>query len=191
MLMKLQLAACLALALFATAAGCKTKEAATPASHENTPENLQKLWQQVVSDMKAGKAESALDLVKTLMPDENAAREALVPNIDGALLASMMSHYGTLKAQMNPEKAGRGFKTERDQVTVHGATTEQIAEGAQAATEFPGGAQRVAKTILRPGLTFYEVELTEPGKDAGTKFHLLYWDGAQWRMLGAVWQATR
>ncbi len=34
--------------------------------------------------------------------------------------------------------------------------------------EFPGGAVELAKNLLRPGLTFCEVEFLEPGKDAGT-----------------------
>jgi hypothetical protein len=42
---------------------------------------------------------------------------------------------------------------------------------------------------LRPGVTFYEVEFLEPGKDAGMKYHLFYWDGKQWSMLGPVWRA--
>lgn len=185
--MKLALSLCLALALCA----CKTTAADGDWVHEDSPENLKKLWERVVALMKADKPGPALDLVKSLMPDEVAARKAVVPNVDGAALSAMLQHYQTLSAMMKPEKAGRSFKTERDQVQVHGATTEQIAEGAPEAAEFPGGARDAARSILRPGMTYYEVELTEPGKDAGTKFHLLYWDGAQWRMLGAVWQATR
>ena len=37
-------------------------------------------------------------------------------------------------------------------------------------------------------MTFYEVEFLEPGKDAGMKYHLFYWDGKQWSMLGPVWR---
>jgi hypothetical protein len=37
-------------------------------------------------------------------------------------------------------------------------------------------------------MTFYEVELLEPGKEYGMKYHLFFWDGKQWTMLGPVWR---
>jgi hypothetical protein len=55
--------------------------------------------------------------------------------------------------------------------------------------KFPGGAVKLAGQILRPGMTFYEVEFLEPGKDSGMKYHLFYWDGKQWTMLGPLWRA--
>ena len=57
--------------------------------------------------------------------------------------------------------------------------------------EFPGGAKRVAELALRPGMTFYEVEYLEPGKNTGMKYHLLYWDGKQWSMLGPAWRVLK
>lgn len=187
--MRLAIIICVALA--AVAPGCKTTPVDGDWVHENNPENLKKLWERVIALMKAGKPEPAIALIKSLMPDEAATRKALVPNVDGAALSAMLQSYEALGARMSPEQASRGFKTERNQVAVHAATTEQIAEGAPEAAEFPDGARLSAKSLLRPGMTFYEVELTEPGHESGTKFHLHYWDGAQWRMLGAVWQATR
>jgi len=79
----------------------------------------------------------------------------------------------------------------RTEVQVHGATTEEIAEYKQDSVpfkEFPGGAQKLAQSVLRPGTKFYEVEFLEPGKDAGMKYHLFFWDGASWRMLGPAWR---
>jgi hypothetical protein len=40
-------------------------------------------------------------------------------------------------------------------------------------------------------MTFYEVEFVPPGKDLGMKFHLFYWDGSQWTMLGPVWRVIK
>ena len=71
---------------------------------------------------------------------------------------------------------------------VHGATTDEIALGAP---EFPGGAVRLAGSLLRPGCRFYEVEVTEPDSSMGTKFHLFFWDGEAWRMIGPIWRAIR
>jgi hypothetical protein len=42
--------------------------------------------------------------------------------------------------------------------------------------------------MLRPRMTFYEVELVKPGETAGMVYHLFFWDGAQWTMLGPVWR---
>lgn len=80
----------------------------------------------------------------------------------------------------------------RTEIKVHASTVEDLIaykEGTPAFEEFPGGAKRLAETVLKPGQTFYEVEVTEPGKDSGTKFHMFFWDGGQWRMLGPAWRA--
>lgn len=77
----------------------------------------------------------------------------------------------------------------RTEILVHRATTEELAARSTevVTTEFPRGSQKLAE-MLRPGTTFYEVETVEPGTDRGTKFHMFYWDGAQWRMLGPAWR---
>ena len=82
----------------------------------------------------------------------------------------------------------------RTEIRVHPSTVEDLIaykEGTPAFDEFPGGAQKVAEKYLKGGTTFYEVEVTEPGKDAGTKYHMFFWDGAGWRMLGPAWRAFK
>lgn len=179
-------------ALFVIATGCsKGGGKGGGFEHKDNPDNLKKLWEQVVSSMTAGDAEKAMAVLTPLIPDEASVKKALKDDVDPAVVGKLLEQYKVMKERMKPEDAARGFKTERSKVWVHGATTEQIAKGDEAASEFPGGAKTAAETILRPGMTFYEVELTEPEKDIGTKFHLMYWDGSQWRMLGPVWRATR
>jgi hypothetical protein len=85
-------------------------------------------------------------------------------------------------------------KPEQTVVNVTGATTEEIAnygKGSAAYNEFSGGASGVAEKVLRPGMTFYEVKFLEPGKVAGMKYHLFYWDGGRWTMLGPIWRALK
>ncbi len=94
----------------------------------------------------------------------------------------------------------------RTAIHVHGATTEQLAVGTaadpgttgsvpieakEALGEFPRGARQIAAAALAPRTTFYEVEVTAPGKESGTKFHMFYWDGKRWRWLGPLWRAFR
>ena len=93
------------------------------------------------------------------------------------------------------EKAACVFApTGRTEIRVHASTVEDLAaykEGTPAFEEFPGGARKLAETVLKPGTTFYEVEVTEPGEQSGTKFHMFFWDGAQWRMMGPAWRVFR
>jgi hypothetical protein len=77
---------------------------------------------------------------------------------------------------------------------VHASTTAELAkyqEGSTAFNHFPGGAQEMARRYLRDGMTFYEVEFFEPGKDKGMKYHLFFWDGKQWSMLGPIWRVVK
>lgn len=187
----LRLAVYLVAALAFVAAGCKGGGDTGGFDHKNNPENLKQLWEQVVASMKAGDSKKAVALISALIPDEGSVGKALKDDVDPEVVKGLLAQYETMKSRMKPEDAARGFKPERSKVWVHAATTEEIARGQQAAVEFPGGAKEAAGSILRPGVTFYEVELTEPEKDIGTKFHLMYWDGDQWRMLGPVWRAAR
>jgi hypothetical protein len=86
---------------------------------------------------------------------------------------------------------GRVARPEQTVVKVHAATTEEIArheEGTVAFDQFPASARRLAEQILHPKMTFYEVQFLEPGEDRGMKYHLFYWDGKQWSMLGPMWR---
>src|SRR5687767_10246962 len=92
------------------------------------------------------------------------------------------------------ESVSKLAQPEQKQVRVYGATTEELIkyrEGTVAFKEFPAAAKRVAREMLRPGMTFYEVEYRAPGKDAGMKYHLVYWDGRQWSMLGPAWRVLK
>ena len=71
-----------------------------------------------------------------------------------------------------------------------GKPTEELATNAGSG-EFPGGARRVAKAILKPQTTYYEVEFVKPGHSAGMKYHLFFWDGSAWCMLGPVWRRMK
>lgn len=190
--LRLSVRPALALALALAVSGCNKSGGGTGGfEHKDEPDNLKQLWTQVVSSMKASEPEKAVAMLSALIPDEASVKKALKDDVDPEVTKKLLAMYEQMKKGMKPEDAARGFKAERSKVWVHGAKTEQIAKGDEVAKEFPGGAKSAAETILRPGVTFYEVELTEPEKDIGTKFHLMYWDGSQWRMLGPVWRALR
>src|SRR5262245_6950691 len=127
---------------------------------------------------------SAEALFVSLIPNEERARKALRDDLPPETLQKILDMYKRFgfPAEVNVNQLA---KPEQTTVMVHRATTEEIARGFP---EFPGGATKLAKEILRPGMTFYEVEFLEPGKDLGMKYHLFYWDGKQWTMLGPVWR---
>jgi len=163
----------------------------TPSSkQENKPESLQASFVtlhqtvHVKNDAKAAAAQ-----LQALMPDEARVKQALRDNVAPDALGRVLDMHKKLGPASEAD-AAKLARPEQKEVRVHGATTEEIVayrEGSVAYRAFPGGARRVAEQVLRPGMTFYEVEFLEPGKDAGIKYHLLYWDGTQWSMLGPVW----
>jgi hypothetical protein len=160
---------------------------------ENRPENLKALLETIHHLIYVKKdARSAAALLVSLFPNEERVRKALRDDPAPDALQKILDihkQFRLLATNIN-ELAGMDQKI----VKVHGATTEEIARNARDSVvfaEFPGGAIRMAGQILRPGMTFYEVEFLEPGKESGVKYHLFFWDGKQWSMLGPVWRALQ
>ena len=188
MMSKARIASLCALAL-ATAVGLPA--AAQGFKHENNPENLRALFSsihQTVYDRKDPK--QAAVLMQSVMPDEARVRKALRDDVDGTSLQRIVSIHKSMPPVSEREVA-KLATPEQKNIRVHGAKTEDIIENQQGSVawkEFPGGAKKAAEQVLRPGMTFYEVEFIESGKDAGVKYHLFYWDGKQWSMLGPIWR---
>jgi hypothetical protein len=156
---------------------------------EDTTENLRGLLDLVVKTSEAGDMKKAGAMVRALLPDENAMKKAFKDDVKPEILAKMNGNMVQVPTD-DAELAGaiRRGEPNRTEIRIHGATAEEIATGSTPASgEFPGGAQSVAGD-LRPGLRFYEVEFVEPGADMGMKYHLLFWDGSAWRMLGPAWR---
>jgi len=145
--------------------------------------------------IRDGDTKAALGMSKSLLCDEARLRKALKEDVDKEVLARIVEMHKGYAATPD-EKLALVFKVkpEQTEIQVHAAKVEEIAKyekGSVAFNEFPGGARDLAASVLRPGLAFYEVEFLEPGKDAGMKFHLFYWDGDRWAMLGAAWRALK
>lgn len=124
-------------------------------------------------------------------PGEGPAEEIFKDDVADAKLDGITAQYKEVPP--DDEKVACLFSPPgRTDIKVHASSVEDLVaykEGTPAFEEFPGGAKRLAETVLKPAQTFYEVEVTEPGKDSGTKFHMFFWDGAHWRMLGPAWRA--
>lgn len=129
-------------------------------------------------------------IVSGLLPTADALKKALRDDTPPDLADKVIGLFQEMPS--DDEKLACLFSPDgRTEIQVHASTTEEIAayaDGSVAFTEFPGGAKRLAETALRPQTVFYEVEAVEPGKDRGTKFHMFFWDGARWQMLGPAWR---
>jgi hypothetical protein len=164
-------------------------------AQSDSPDNLKGLLQAIVAANGSGDVKKAAALTRGLIPDKAALGKALKDDAPPALIESALG----MAASMPPDDAKvagliRPGEAARTEVQVHGATTEEIIayqQGGEAFKEFPGGAKRLAEQALRPGVKFYEVEFLEPGKEDGMKFHMFFWDGSRWRMLGPAWRGLK
>ncbi|MEM4405386.1 MAG: hypothetical protein QXR28_05960 [Nitrososphaerota archaeon] len=160
---------------------------------EQKPEDLKKLFEVIYLNLHVKKDHKlAASLFQSLIPDETRLKRALREGLSAEVRAQIVAYHKSMP--VNEENVAGLVRSGQSVVKLHAATTEEIAryeQGSVAYKEFPGGAKRVAEQILRKGVTFYEVEFLEPGKGAGVKYHLLYWDGEQWSMLGPVWRVLK
>lgn len=136
-------------------------------------------------DFKTGKS-----IVMSLLPQKEQLKKIFKDDVPDAKLDEITAQYKEVPP--DDEKVACLLSPPgRTDIKVHASSVEDLVaykEGTPAFEEFPGGAKRLAETVLKPAQTFYEVEVTEPGKDSGTKFHMFFWDGAHWRMLGPAWR---
>ena len=161
--------------------------------HENRPQNLKALFEAMHQAVHGKKdAKQAAALFQSLVPDEARVKKALKDSISVDAVKQIMDLHR--KFGVSEDAVRKLARAEQTEVQVHGSSTEDIVryrEGSVAYNEFPGGAKRVAEQWLRPKTTFYEVEYLVPGKDAGMKYHLVFWDGRQWTMLGPLWRLLK
>jgi hypothetical protein len=165
--------------------------------YENTPRNLQKLFETIVSANAKGDYATAAKLTKDLMPNSKRISKVIRKNVSPDLFQGYDKMYNQILTSTASDKKIASMLTrwpKSNQIYLYGATTEQIAsneKGSIVWKEFPGGAVKAAKTILKPKTWFYEIERVEPGKSKGFKYHLIFWDGQKWCMLGMVWKSLR
>ena len=161
--------------------------------YENKPENLKALFElvhQTVHVRKDNKAATAL--FAGMIPNEERAKVAFKDKIAPDVRSAIIDMHK--KLNFKEDGAPKVARPTQTVVKVHAAKTEEIIAyraGSVAHKEFPGGARRVAQSALKPGMTFYEVEYLEPGKEAGMKYHLIYWDGKRWSMMGPAWRVLK
>jgi hypothetical protein len=149
----------------------------------------------------------------SLIPDQDRLQQAFRADIPESVFQPILEAYEELKSGLEAIKSKQHnltfentpenlkalmtlfkddfAKPHQTEINVHRATGKEIvsnAPGSVAESEFPGGARDIAEKYLRADMPYYEVEFVEPGEEMGMKFHLFYWDGKQWSMLGPLWR---
>jgi len=177
--------------IFSVVAGINAAPSYTP---QNNPENLKAYFELIYQTLYDDKnPDKAAALFSSLIPDKARLQKALKDEVQPELIPKLLELYQRLGLP-NKGNIHELIQPDKTVVTVYGATTEELAaniEGSPAWQHFAGGARRVAAQALRPGMTFYQVKLLAPGQPLGMTFHLFYWDGRQWDMLGKIWQALK
>lgn len=180
-------------------AGTAAQSGATPKGVAPSPGNansLKTLFEKYHAALVTQDGPTAAQMVRDLLPDEARLQSAIGSGATPEIWAKIKAFHDQLPKTDDVALAKLlAAKPAQTMVKVHGATTEEIAqyaEGSVAFAEFPGATQDLAKAgILKPGVTFFEVEFLEPGANSGMKYHLFYWDGVSWSMLGPVWRAIK
>ena len=160
--------------------GKKDKGGGTPIAQKDGADGLKALFEAshaacTGKDFAKGKA-----LTLSVIPTKDQLKKLMKDDVPADQLGKLADQFKDLPP--SDEKAACVFYPGdgRTEIKVHPSSVEDLVaykEGTPAFEEFPGGAKKLAETVLKPGNTFYEVEVTEPGKDLGTKFHMFFWDG--------------
>jgi hypothetical protein len=172
--------------------------------YKNNKEGLKELMMDIKKAQDAADYEKAKVLIMSIIPNKNSIKKALKSDVDSKTIDAL-NEINTFIDKQKAKVSKKVFnellstklfkiKKEQDEILIHEATTEEIAEykkDSVAWKEFPGGAGRAAKQILKPKMKFYEVEYLKKGEKYGMKYHLFYWDGSGWKMLGKAWRGLK
>lgn len=144
---------------------------------------------------REGKVDRAAAMTKGLLPDLSRARLAFREAMPEPVKERLDEFYKKLTPSKKESLAKLlGLRESDTEVRVYSATTEELKEpprGSMADKQFPGGARRLAVQALRPNVLFFEIQCVSPGESRGIRYHLFFWDGERWTMLGPVWRALR
>ena len=172
-----------------------TRKRTQSVAQENTKANLLAVFTRLQAAITSSDTRAAAGITQSFFPDRARLGKALRDDAPAELTTKLLAMYERF-GKAPREKLARLLRARPGQteIQIPGATTEEIAANDRDSIvwrEFPGGAVQLAKKVLRPGVTFYEIETLEPGKKRGMKYHLFFWDGSQWTMLGPAWRAAR
>ncbi|MEZ6187079.1 MAG: hypothetical protein R3F62_18975 [Planctomycetota bacterium] len=158
-------------------------------------QQLEVLLKKLLSAVRAEKADTANEALRSLIPSKGAVEAALTKEgfaaLGGAIQASSKETFGS-----GPEQALKhlALSPELRKVDVFSATTEDLLSmetETTAAREFASGLRTVA-AHLKPGETFYCAHLyPRDAKDdprAGTRLQVFFFHEDRFVYLGPLWK---
>lgn len=173
--------------------GKNTAGGKPPVAQKDGAEGLKAFFEASHAACTAKDFAKGKQLVMSVIPGKDQLKKLFKEDAQGVDIDKLAEQFKELPP--SDEKAACVFAPEgRTEIKVYASSVEDLAaykEGTPAFEEFPGGARKLAEKVLKPGNTFYEVEVTEPGRDTGTKYHMFFWDGGQWRMMGPAWRVLK
>jgi hypothetical protein len=153
---------------------------------------LKRAMAELLGAIKDGNDTKIAELTAKVLPDTAEVAKGLGPGAEAEGRQKVEAFHARMPKDGPALARLFSAKPTQTEVQVHAATTEEMAAyeaGSAAFKEFPAAVKGLAaKGVFVPGKTYYEVEFLEPGNDAGMKYHLFYWDGSGWSMLGPVWR---
>ncbi|QIF04028.1 hypothetical protein [Roseimicrobium sp. ORNL1] len=153
---------------------------------------LKRAMSGLLSAIKDGNDTKIAELTAKVLPDATKVAKGLGPGAEVEGRQKVQAFHERMPKDGPALARLFSAKPTQTEVQVHAATTEEMAAyeaGSAAFKEFPAAVKGLAaKGVFVPGKTYYEVEFLEPGNEAGMKYHLFYWDGSGWSMLGPVWR---
>jgi hypothetical protein len=174
-------------AAVAPSAAAQDKDKPDPGANE-----LKKAMSGLLSAIKDGNDTKIAELTAKVLPDGAKVAKGLGPGAEVEGRQKVEAFHARMPKDGPALARLFSAKPTQTEVQVHAATTEEMAAyeaGSAAFKEFPAAVKALAaKGVFVPGKTYYEVEFLEPGNEAGMKYHLFYWDGSGWSMLGPVWR---
>jgi hypothetical protein len=125
--------------------------------------------------------------------NERRVRKALRRDVDEKIVDAIVKDHEAVRTGSSDAGLASLFEFRSDQIglLIHAASTEELAArevGTLAWEEFPGGAQELARSVLRPGMMFYAVTFINPQERHGKQFCMFFWDGWRWGWLGPAWR---
>lgn len=155
----------------------------------NNPASLKQLVVQYQFAVRANDSNRAAELARPMFGNELRLSKVFVDDVPAQALAQVCDLHKRLRG-LSDEQVMKvlHISPQCTEAHVYGATTEQLAAGAEHLGKFPPQARYLSQRFLRPGVVFYEIELVMPGAETGDKLHLFYWTGDRWVMLGPIWK---
>jgi hypothetical protein len=164
-------------------------------SEAGDPADLQRRFHDLHAAILSDNRAEAARITQALLPDRQRLAKALSDAVLPEHIDRILNMHSEFLSDANDVAALLAPGPDQTSVGVFHATVEDLVEYAPGTTAFESfatGARDLARMgILRPGLTFYQVKVRKPGSEYGTTYHLFYWDGEDWAMVGPAWRVIK